>query len=75
MASSDTLQMVGTLMKASMIEALNKLSPTGKSKTSWRKGATTTMPKKPMTTEGSEASSSTTGLTIWRTLWVAISAM
>ena len=63
MASSEMEQMVGTDMKASINEAFMRLRPVAMSNISWRNGATTTMPKKPMTTEGSAARSSTTGLT------------
>ena len=63
MASSDMLQMVGIDMNASMMAALNRFKPVGMSNTRWRNGATSTMPKNPMTTEGRAASSSTMGLT------------
>ncbi len=67
------LQMVGMDMKASMSDALNRFRPVGMPNTFWRKGATRTMPKKPITTDGSAASSSTTGLTISPTRGLAIS--
>jgi hypothetical protein len=66
--------MVGTAMKASMIEALSMFTPNRMSKRESMMGATTAMPKKPMTTEGREASSSTMGLMISRTFRGAISA-
>ena len=74
MASSEILQMVGIDIKASIKEALKRFRPVGKSKTSCRKGATKTIPKNPITTEGRAARSSTTGLTTSLTLSEAISA-
>jgi hypothetical protein len=74
MASSLMLQIVGTDIKASIMEALNKLSPTGISKVFCKKGATTTIPKKPITTDGRAAKSSTTGLKTSRARFEAISA-
>lgn len=73
-ASSATEQMVGTLMNASMSAAFSRLSPVSAPNQSCRKGATMTMPKKPMTTEGNAASSSTNGLTMRRVRLAAISA-
>ena len=72
-ASSETEQMVGTLMSASTSEALSRLSPVSASRKSCKNGASTTMPKKPSTTEGSAASNSTKGLMIRRTVGWAIS--
>jgi len=69
------LEMVGTAISASMIEALTMLSPVGRSKVSWSQGASTTMPKNPRTTEGSPASSSMTGFAISLTAGGAISEM
>ena len=66
--------MVGIDIKASINDALKRLSPVGISRMSWRNGATTTIPKKPITTDGSAARSSTMGLTHCRTLKEAASA-
>jgi hypothetical protein len=74
MASSLMLHIVGTDMNASIIAALNRLSPTGILNVSCKKGATTTIPKNPITTDGMAASSSTTGFATSRILREAISA-
>ena len=74
MASSEILVIVGIDMKASITAALKRFRPVARSRVSWRTGATTTIPKNPMTTEGSAARSSTIGFTHSRTLGVAISA-
>jgi len=66
--------MVGTDMKANIKEALKRFKPVARSRYSCRKGATTTIPKKPITTEGNAANSSTTGLTTSRIRAEAISA-
>ena len=68
MASSEILEMVGTAMRASISEALNIFRPVGMSNASWRNGATITIPKNPMTTEGNDASSSMIGFKISLTL-------
>ena len=73
-ASSETEQMVGRLMMASTSEALSRLRPVAAPSTSWRMGASTTMPRKPSTTEGRAASSSTKGLMTRRAKGGAISA-
>ena len=68
MASSEMLQIVGMDMNASITEALKRFRPVATLKASWRNGATTTIPKKPMTTEGRAARSSTIGFTHSRIL-------
>jgi hypothetical protein len=62
-------------IKASINDALNKFNPVGILNTFCKKGATITIPKKPITTEGSAARSSTTGLIISLTFLDAISAI
>ena len=57
-----------------MSEAFSRLRPVSAPNQSCRNGATMTMPKKPMTTEGSAASSSMNGLTMRRVRLSAISA-
>ncbi|GLI32824.1 hypothetical protein DAMNIGENAA_02570 [Desulforhabdus amnigena] len=68
------LQMVGTDMNASINEALNRFKPVARLNVLCKNGATITIPKKPITTEGNAARSSTTGLAISRNLTDAISA-
>ena len=72
-ASSETEQMVGTLIRARTREALSRFRPVAAPSQSWMTGASTTMPRKPSTTEGRAASSSTNGLMIRRTPGWAIS--
>ena len=67
-ASSEIEQIVGTAMKASISEALKRLSPVAIPRAFCSHGATSTIPIKPITTEGSAAKSSIKGLTIRRVL-------
>ena len=56
--------MVGTHMKASMMEALNRFRPVAMPNMSCSQGARMIMPIKPMTTDGSAAMSSISGFTM-----------
>jgi hypothetical protein len=58
------LAMVGIAMNASINEALNKFIPVSKLNFSCIKGATTTIPKNPIITDGIEAIISITGFII-----------
>ena len=62
-ASSEMLHIVGMDIKASISEALKRFNPVAIPRIFCRNGATMTIPKKPITTEGKAAKSSTTGLT------------
>ena len=68
------LVMVGMAMMASIKEAFNMLRPVGMLSHSCNRGARTTMPTKPRTTEGRLARSSTAGFTHSRTAGLATSA-
>ena len=62
-ASSEIDAIVGTHMKASMIDAFVRLRPVARPKVFCSQGARMIMPMKPITTEGSAAMSSIMGFT------------
>ena len=63
-ASSEMLAMVGIDINESIIAALNRFNPLSILKMFCKNGAKTTIPKKPMTTDGIDAISSMVGLNI-----------